>query len=363
MGMNNWQARAAATLIGSMPHRDRQGTIDLILRDISEIPVWPQLAAFKPEQMMVQYLEGLPGLRTRDGHTFLQVDGPEFEQELLSFYEEYLEVDSGDRELDNSRFRMGAETGKTFFQFLETLARTTPSWRAVKGQIVGPFTLLSGLADHNRRALLYDERLTDVVVKHLAMKAKWQIARLQTLGVPVIIFLDEPALAGYGSSSYISISADFVRRLLDEVVAAIQQAGGLAGIHICANTDWQLVLNSSIDIVNFDAYNYFDRFALYGSDFARHLASGRIIAWGMVPTDTAELIYRETAESLAERWFEQIRMLATAELPVNRILAQSLFTPSCGCGSLTEEAAERVVRLTRQLSESMQDYLRSAEKD
>jgi hypothetical protein len=363
MGKRYWQARAAATLIGSMPHRDRQGTIDLILRDISEVPVWPQLAAFKPEQMMVQYLEGLPGLRTQDGHTYLQTDGPEFEQELLSFYEEYLEVDAGAPELDSSRFRMGAETGRTFFQFLETLTRTTLSCRAIKGQIVGPFTLLSGLTDHNRRVLLYDERLTDVVVKHLAMKARWQIARLQALGVPVIIFLDEPALAGYGSSTYISISAGFVRRLLDEVVAAIQQAGGLAGIHICANTDWQLVLNSSIDIINFDAYNYFDRFALYGNDFSRHLASGRIIAWGMVPTDSADLIYRETAESLAKRWFEQIRMLATAELPVQSILSKSLFTPSCGCGSLTEEAAERVVRLTRRLSELMQDYLRNAGKD
>ena len=363
MGMDNWQARAAATLIGSMPHRDRQGAIDLILRDISEIPVWPQLAAFKPEQMMVQYLDGLPGLRTQDGHTFLQADGPEFEQELLGFYEEYLEVDSRDRELDNSRFRMGAETGKTFLQFLKTLARTTPSCRAVKGQIVGPFTLLSGLADHNGRALLYDERVTDVVVKHLAMKARWQIARLQTLGVPVIIFLDEPALAGYGSSTYISISAEFVRQLVDEVVAAIQQAGGLAGIHICANTDWQLVLNSSIDIVNFDAYNYFDRFALYGSEFSKHIASGRIIAWGMVPTDTAELIYRETAESLAERWFEQIRMLTTAQLPVNRILAAISLHAQLRLRVTHEEAAERVVRLTRQLSESMQDYLRSAGKD
>jgi hypothetical protein len=363
MGMDNWQAGAAATLIGSMPHRDRQGTIDLILRDISEIPVWPQLAAFKPEQMMMQYLEGLPGLRTQDNHTFLQADGPEFEQELLGFYEEYLEVDAGARELDNSRFRMGAETGKTFLQFLETMAGTTLSCRAVKGQIVGPFTLLSGLSDHNGRALLYDERLTDVVVKHLAMKAKWQIARLQTLGAPVIIFLDEPALAGYGSSTYISISSDFVHRLLDEVVAAIQQAGGLAGIHICANTDWQLVLNSSIDIINFDAYNYLDRFSLYRSDFSRHIESGGIIAWGMIPTEPSDLIFRETAESLAGRWFEQIRVLSTAELPVNRILAQSLFTPSCGCGSLTEEAAERVVRLTRQLSEFMQDYLRSAGKD
>jgi hypothetical protein len=48
------------------------------------------------------------------------------------------------------------------------------------------------------------------------------------------------------------------------VVDAIHTDGGLAGIHVCANTDWSLVLESGADIVNFDAYAYFDRFILYG---------------------------------------------------------------------------------------------------
>jgi hypothetical protein len=353
-----WQASAAATLIGSMPHRNRHQAIDLILQQMTEVPVWPQLSAYPQEQMMAQYLEGLPGLRTEQGRTFMQTEGADFDSELLAFYEDYVAVEAGGLELQTSRFQMGPETAGTFLQFIDSLAHTRPQCRAVKGQVVGPFTLLSGLTDQTRRALLYDERMKDLVAKHLSLKARWQIEQLQSLGRPVIIFLDEPGLAGYGSSAFISISAEYVHSLLEEVIAAIHQAGALAGIHVCANTDWLLALESSLDIINFDAYGYFDRFALYKDAFTAFLQRGGTIAWGMVPTGEPQVIRAETAESLADRWMAQVQTLVGLETPLVRILTQSLFTPACGCGSLSESEAERVVSMTRSLSEIMQQRLR-----
>jgi hypothetical protein len=98
--------------------------------------------------------------------------------------------------------------------------------------------------------------LRDAAVKHLALNARWQIRTLAGPGCPVIIFIDEPALAGFGSSELISISKEEILACLQEVVDAIHADGALAGIHVCANTDWSLVLESGADIVNFDAYTY-----------------------------------------------------------------------------------------------------------
>jgi len=355
--MENWQPLAAATLVGSMPHTDRNEVIELILREIPEVPVWPQLPFFQPEQMMVQYLEGLPGICNEQGRGFMQVDAPEFEQELYEFYEAYLAIEEGRRDLDDSRFGMGPETGRTFFQFLDTLQQTSPSFRALKGQIVGPFTLLTTLKDHQDRALIYDEQVLDVVVKHLALKAKWQIRRLGSFERPVILFLDEPALAGFGSSAFIAISEELVQRLLHEVVESIRQAGALAGIHICANTDWNLVFNTGVDVINFDAYNYFDKFALYRQPFIKFIEKGHIVAWGMVPTNDPDIVHRENAQNLANLWLERIEQLVAPSVSRSTILSQSLFTPSCGCGSLSVVTAERVVRLTSELGHIMRSYL------
>ena len=355
--MANWQPLAATTLIGSMPHKDRKKAIELVLGAIPDVPAWPQLSSFPPEQMMTQYLEGLPGIREEQGRVFMDATAPEFERELIAFYEDYLAIEEGLTELDGSRFDLGPETGRTFFQFLDYLKQTSPSLRALKGQIVGPFTLLTTLKDRQDRALIYNEQLVDVVVKHLALKAQWQIRRLGSCGCPVILFLDEPALAGFGSSAFIAVSEEMVQRLLREVVAAVHQAGALAGTHICANTDWGLVFKSGVDIINFDAYNYYEKFALYRDSFLPFIEDGHIVAWGMIPTDNPDAILRETPQSLANLWLQRIEQLVTPSVSLSRILSQSLFSPSCGCGSLSEIAAERVLELTSGLGKIMRSHL------
>jgi methionine synthase II (cobalamin-independent) len=189
------------------------------------------------------------------------------------------------------------------------------------------------------------------------MKVKWQIGRLDSFGVPVILFLDEPALAGFGSSAFVGVSRELIQQLLKEVIDAVHQMGALAGVHVCANTDWNLAFQSSVDIINFDAYSYFDKFALYTKEFQAFVEQNRIIAWGMVPTNDTELIHQATAENLAQRWFKSIEPLITTDMTAKRILRQSIFTPSCGCGTLPEEEAERVVVLTSALSDIMKNYL------
>jgi len=352
-----WLPRGAATLVGSMPHKDRERVIAFIVEEIGDIPVWPQLSAYPGEQMMVQFTEGLPGLATRNGRSAFLTRGQQFEGELLAFYEEYLSVAAGDLPLGQSRFRLGEENGRTLFAFLEYLTKRRASVKGVKGQVVGPFTLLSGLKDEDDRLALYDPRLRDVVVKTLALKAQWQTELLGRFDAPPVIFIDEPVMSGFGSSAFISVSAADVRAMIEEVVSHIHQAGGLAGVHVCGNTDWSILFGSTVDVINFDSYTYLERFALYREDLASFIKRGGMVAWGLVPTADEDLSSRETSASLVQRWVEQARELVGPGLSLESLLHYSLVTPSCGCGSLSEAIAERVVRLTRQVSETLRREL------
>jgi methionine synthase II (cobalamin-independent) len=355
--MQQWKGSGSATMVGSMPHTDRDKVIELVFRHFPEVPVWPQLSAYSDEQMMNQYLEGLPGVVNQDGRIFVDTAAPGFEDELYRFYEEYLELESSDRSLVGSRFGMGDQTGRTFFQFIDELSRHSTSASAVKGQIVGPFTFLSGMKDREGRALLYDERMQDAAAKLLAMKARWQVEHLKAAGRPVIIFLDEPALAGFGSSAFVTISREMILQLLKEVVDAVHNSGAAAGIHVCANTDWLLTFQSGVEIINLDAYTYFDKFALYKEAFTDFMKNGGCVAWGMVPTNDPALLEKETAQGLAKRWLAQIDSLTSKSLSTGDILSQSLFTPSCGCGSLSEKSAEKVLRMTSEVGQLLRAQL------
>ncbi len=69
------------------------------------------------------------------------------------------------------------------------------------------------------------------------------------------------------------------------------------------------------------------------------------MAWGVVPTLDLDAIRAENAESLAQRWKKQVLDLAAGEMPLEEVLLHSIFTPSCGCGSLPEEDTAKVLQL------------------
>jgi methionine synthase II (cobalamin-independent) len=348
--IETFQANCLATLIGSLPLTEHGEASDLIMEYTPEIPFWAQLPAHKKEGMMVQFTGGLPGFYSDTGNGFVNTDRESFDNDLLAFFEDYMAVIEGQIELETSRFALKEDSASGFFVFLERLQTLATQPIAVKGQITGPFTLGTGIVDQNKRPIFYDPQLRDAAVKLLAMKARWQVRRLSLLQRPVMIFFDEPALAGVGSSEFTSISNADIHQCFEEVCEAVHLEGGLAGVHICANTDWSLVLESSVDIVSFDAYGYFDRFILYPDEIKKFLESGKILAWGIVPTLNAEELERETAASLLNQWDEQVKWFESIGIDAQMLMSQSLITPSCGTGSLSIDLAKKVLELTRDIS-------------
>jgi hypothetical protein len=345
-----------ACLIGSQPLNDHREATRLILQYTPDIPTWVQLPVFKQEGMVPQFAAGLPGLAQLDNRLFVDTAADGFDHEMLVFFEEYLAVMEQGRPRDDSRFAIRPETAPGFFALLEALTATSARPAALKGHVTGPVTFCTGLKDQLGRAIFYHEALRDAAIKLIALKAAWQVGRLRELGLPVIIFIDEPALAGYGSSELISISKEDIAASLGEVIDTIHEHGALAGVHVCANTDWSLLLESALDIINFDAHGYFDRFVLYGDGIRRFLHRGGRLAWGMVPTLQPEAILEANVEDLWRVWQEKSAQLCALGIDAADLRAQSFITPSCGTGALTPELSLRVLELTRALSQRLMSF-------
>ncbi len=355
MKENAFQPDCRPLLIGSLPLTDHMEAQNLVLQYTPEIPLWVQLPAYREEGMMAQFLPGMPGLAVTDQKTYIDTDSDRFEEELLAFYEDYMAVSENVASLGDSRFALTPDTAKGFFAFLEILKATGDNLLALKGQITGPITFSTGIIDQQDRAIYYNGQVRDAAVKLLAMKARWQVRSMSLPGKPVILFLDEPGLTGFGSSAFISISKEDILACLEEVIEAVHEEGGLAGIHVCGNTDWSLVLDSSADVISFDAYAYFDRFILYPDLIKRFMAEGKHLAWGIVPSLDVEAIDKETATSLTADWYEKVGKIEALGIDRETILSQSFITPSCGTGSLSRHHAEKVLELTRAVSDNIRN--------
>ena len=221
----------------------------------------------------------------------------------------------------------------------------------LKGQVTGPFTLGTNLVDQNGRCAYYDEQLRDVIVKTVSMKAMWQMARLGAFGLPVMIFIDEPSLLGFGKMTFLSVSREDVIRDLNEVAAAIHAKGGLAGVHCEENTDWSLLMETDLDVLDFDAYDHIQGITLYPAELARFFERGGCLGWGIVPTLDKDAAATETVESLLARFEAGMDQFIARGFDRELLRRRALITPSCGAGGvLTEPLAERVLDLLHNLS-------------
>jgi hypothetical protein len=271
-----------------------------------------------------------------------------WEDKLTEFYTVYLSILEGDIE-SLSLFAMPQDSATGFYAFIEDLEKNGPGPACyLKGQIVGPLTTGLYLTDQHDRPAYYNPHLRDLLVKTVALQARWQAEILSRFGLPVLIFIDDPAIGSWGNATYITLDRGEIINDIREVSAAINEGGALSGLHTCARADWSLCMDAGICILSYDAYEYFDSLASYSSLLKNFLETGGVLAWGLVPT--SEKVERESVASLLARLHNGFEILTTKGIPKELLTSQIMITPSCGTGALSNKLAEKIYRLTAEVS-------------
>jgi methionine synthase II (cobalamin-independent) len=338
--MSKVEFNCLPTMIGSTPYIDTKRACETVLHYLRDIPVWPQMPKRSfLENMYVQYSEGFPGAVVTDEKIFVDRT-KDIESQLEKLYSYYLENDA-------YKFPISNQYAAGLHQFLNY---TDIDVRAVKGQVTGPVSWGMTVTDNDGRAIAYDEVLSDAAAKLLKMKATWMESELRKVSKNTIIFVDEPYLHSIGSAFFV-LSNQKIVSLIQEVLSGIS---GLKGVHCCGKSDWSVILKTGLDILSFDAYNYAQSLTLYPQEVKRFIENGGIIAWGIVPNETA-ILDQESSGSLLDRLEEAISPLTRKgfDLPFRQLVAQSMVTPSCGLAGLPPDGAEQALELLTGLSDKI----------
>ncbi len=324
--------------IGTLPYQDSYQASEIILKYFPESPYWPQLPSRGyREEMLAQFTEGMPGVVVDAERIYFHTPfNP------ASEWEKFYEI-SSDENLDH--FKIGEEYASGFHALLGLLKNKRPL--LVKGQITGPITLGLGVSDEEKIPILYDPNLKEMLLKTIALKARWQ-ERMLSQVVPAaetLIFFDEPLLSSYGSIS-MNLGKEEIIECLRAAISSLQ---GLSGIHICGATDWSIIMQTGIKVIHFDAYQFFSNMLVYASELKRFLSDGGLLGWGIVPSED-EFLRRETNSSLTKSLEEKIGLLVKEGIPEEVLTKNSLISQSCGLASVSENLAEKALGLTRELS-------------
>jgi methionine synthase II (cobalamin-independent) len=307
------------------------------MKYLPDIPIWPQLPRRSPkENMIIQFSEGFPGVVIKGDKIHVEPSA-NFESELEQIYV--------DCEQDNAhKYGISTEYAAGLYAFLSKAKGS----KIVKGQVTGPITWGLAVTRQDGLSILYDDTLAEAAAKFLRLKASWQENILREISPNPIIFVDEPYLVSLGSV-FTPIPEEKVPVLLEEVFRGIK---GIKGLHCCGNTNWSVILDTTIDILSFDAYNYASSLSTHSAKVKSFLERGGSIAWGIVPNEE-EALAKESSASLRDRLEEAMAPFARDGVNFKQIIAQGLVTPSCTLASLSLEVANLALELTTKLSRDL----------
>jgi methionine synthase II (cobalamin-independent) len=332
------------TSIGTLPLTDVRAAVDIVCEFCPEIPFWPQLPRRSfMEGMVAQCLENIPSVIIDENKEYVHIDSQATDG-IEQFYDN---VEKGNLDA----FAITERAAPGLFALLDTLSSRAGTIAYIKGQLAGPFTIGLGVKDEKGKPIIYDSAYFDIVKKALNMKAKWIVKTIKDRfpDKKVILFFDEPAMVSFGSA-YVSISRDEVTAIFNEVIDGLD---ALVGIHCCGNTDWPVILQSNVDVVNYDAFGYLDTIFYFRDILERFLVRGGRIFPGIVPS-TSDGLSSAKLQGLVASWKRYEMLLADV---AGSAQTESIVTTSCGLGSLSTDEAHKALQLLSGLKTSVTNSL------
>ena len=209
---------------------------------------------------------------------------------------------------------------------------------AVKGQVEGPITL-SAYVFHQGRSFLADPALFAAIAFHVSQMICWQIDRLKSAGLPVLMFVDEPALC---------LEATEERRLnaLEATLQSARVRGAYAGLHCCAARPFERMYRANPDILSFDADEGLELF-FAGSDARNFLNRGGMVAYGIVPTRSG--LTATDSVSIFNRWLQSASRAGDPQ----GFVQSAIITATCGLGLLDGPSARESFEVAHGVSKLM----------
>ncbi|HXE63459.1 MAG TPA: hypothetical protein VN519_07950 [Bryobacteraceae bacterium] len=330
---NSFQPSGAVTGIGSLPFASVSEAIHAVAECSPRIPFWPQLPQLSQQESVIgQGLGLLDGLIEPRGGAYGYRVRPG-------------RIDAVVEALHHSTGELTAVNAAGFMAFEEALASGLfPAADAVKGQIEGPITLSTYLF-YRDQPFFVDAALFSAVAFHVSQMVCWQIDRMRRAGLPVLLFLDEPALC-LDATVANSVSEEKRLNALAATLDDARRRGAVAGLHCCAERPFRRMCLAQPDIVSFDAHEGLDLF--FADPHARQFVrNGGVVAYGLVPTWQG--LEGVTAADIFTRWLTAAALAGEPE----DLARRAMVTATCGLGLLQPPAVAESFRVAREVGELM----------
>lgn len=311
----------------------------LVLKYMPDLPGWPRLPRRSfLEDPVLQLSEGFPGAVFEGDH--IHIDGTwDTDPAMDELYIAYLGNHVG-------HGRMSSQYASCLDSLVRDSVRLPGQALVVKGQLIGPLSWSERVLDQNGRPILYDEVLLDAAAKHLRLKAAWQESALRERSASTLVLVEDPLL-GEGALADMPFDEQRMVGLIEEVLGGLS---GWRGVHCTWPIRMSVLAALPINVLSLDVPSGAEPNDEQSRGLRSFVAKGGLILWCIVPANETP---GDDQSEVAERLDGWLRCIAGPDHPIDSIAAASMVAASSNLASVSVQAAERALAMTKEVSRTL----------
>ena len=271
----------------SLPYEDIKICKRMMLRLYENIPFLAELPKIDPNDNIInRTLENIPGIQYSEKKILID------DYTTAEFVKASSELSHAFDNLDTSIIDTYSSSAPYWEIYTEMLKRINPEYTIIK--LIGPFSLAEMIFNVNTVTLLREKAYRKYLIQAVGAKALWYINKIKSISpnTKLIVLFEEHQLYKFGSikRNNEEITKETIITMFSKLFQKIQSCGGLVGVQSFEKCNWQLLIDSNVNLISFDAYNNTTSLDIIAEKLGKFLAMGGYINWAIIPVNNEKSI-------------------------------------------------------------------------
>ena len=334
---------------GALPYSDVSGTTRMMVKLFENIPYLPFMPHIdKKDTVIYRTLDKIPALTIKEDEIILKNNSDKFIGFLSKLDKAYGSLSKEDVEKFASK--------SVFMEkYCAVLSRLKPAETVIN--LLGPFTLSQMLKTADDCLVLCDKNCRKFIVQLLVVKAIWFINKVHEYSPetkPIIMF-EEPRLNEFGKlkRENENITKETLLSIYSKIFHDIHKHNGSVGVQCFNKCDWQISIDSGVNIISFGAYNNPNNLTIIPKKIRKFVSEGGYINWGIVPVHSESLIKTLNISNLENNFRNTVELLTAKGISIENLYKHSTVSVQGDLDKLPVIFAEKALILSNQLGQKI----------
>ena len=336
--------------ITNLPYEDVMLCKQMMLRLYENIPFLAELPKIDPnDNVIYRTIENIPGITYKEKKLIIE------DCNTSSFMKCAQELDNVFNSDDENKLDSYYSGSPFWDMYTEMLKRIQPKYTIIR--LLGAYSFAETVFNVSTSTMLKEKAYRKYIIQAISIKALWYINKIKSISpeTKLIILFEEHQLYKYGTlkRNNEEITKDIITSLFTKIFQRIQKSGGLIGVQSFEKCNWQLVLDSNVDLISFDAYKNPSSLNIVSDRLGTFLAKGGYINWGIVPANNENSIRSLNVDTAYKLFTKTIEDLSAEGVSLDLLLRNSTVSVQDNLANIPILFAEKALMIENQLGKKI----------